>query len=300
MVKNIRKLPQPEILIQSIGDADLRYLSYDGDGPPMIFLHATGFFPWLWHPIARELTPAYRIIAPYFCDHRESDPEKGGLNWVILARDLASFCKVLSIENPFLVGHSMGATVSTMASTLFGLKAKGIILIEPIFLPQVLYTLSLKVEDHPLASKAVKRTNGWSDTEEAFVYLKSRNFFKNWDKEMLEIYINHGMVPGETGGLQLACSPRKEASLFMGGLQYDPWPLLPEISCPTLILEGETSENRLYIDLKKVMSLIPHASYMLINHSGHLIPMEKPKELTNIIKNFLLQTKKANPSQLKH
>lgn len=205
---------------------------------------------------------------------------------MILAKDLAAFCKGLGLESPYLVGHSMGAIVSAMATALFGLKTRGMILIEPIFLPQEFYSLSFKIEDHPLAAKSIKRTNGWSDTEEAFVYLQSRSLFKNWDHEMLKLYIKYGMVTGETGGLKLACSPKKEASLFMGGMQYDPWPLLPEISCPTLILEGETSENRLYIDLKKVTSLIPHAYYMLINHSGHLIPMEKPKEITSIIKNY--------------
>ncbi|NLW66226.1 MAG: alpha/beta hydrolase, partial [Bacteriovoracaceae bacterium] len=56
----------PEILTQDIGDVDLSYLLYEGDGPTLILMHATGFLPWLWHPIARELAPSYRVIAPYF------------------------------------------------------------------------------------------------------------------------------------------------------------------------------------------------------------------------------------------
>jgi lipase len=52
--------------MQDIGDIDISYLLYEGDGPPLIFLHATGFLPWLWHPLARDLSVVYRIIAPYF------------------------------------------------------------------------------------------------------------------------------------------------------------------------------------------------------------------------------------------
>ena len=65
---------QPEIKTQTIGDTELTYLLYEGPGPTVIMLHATGFLPWLWHPVAAALLPACRVIAPYFCDHRESDP----------------------------------------------------------------------------------------------------------------------------------------------------------------------------------------------------------------------------------
>ena len=129
----------PQTRTQKIGDAEIPCLFYEGDGPPLIFLHATGFLPWLWHPLARELADSYRIFAPYFCDHRETDPENGGLNWMTLAEDLSRFCESLHLEKPFLVGHSMGATVSMMANATGGLPAAGMVLIEPILLPPEFY-----------------------------------------------------------------------------------------------------------------------------------------------------------------
>ena len=91
----------PQICTQNIGDAEISYLLYEGDGPPLIFLHATGFLPWLWHPLARELAGSYRIFAPSFCDHRETDPENGGLNWITLAEDLSRLCDACIWRNPF-------------------------------------------------------------------------------------------------------------------------------------------------------------------------------------------------------
>ncbi|UCH21414.1 MAG: alpha/beta hydrolase [Deltaproteobacteria bacterium] len=280
------KTNDPVIRSQDLGDADLQYLFYDGDGPTIILLHATGFLPWLWHPIARELSGSYKIIAPYFCDHRETDPTKGGLSWMKLADDLCQLCTRLQIKRPFLVGHSMGATVMAMAEAVYGPKAAGIILIEPIFLPRDFYKIQIAVEDHPLAGKSIKRRNFWNNASEARNYLKSKGLFKNWDDEMLDLYIKYGMVPGETGGLQLTCPPQKEASLFMGGMPYDPWPMLPKVSCPVKVIEGQNSANRSVIDLKKAASLFPRASYQLIAGAGHLIPMEKPKEMVDIIAKF--------------
>lgn len=276
----------PSVMKQDIGDAELSYLLYEGDGPTIVLMHATGFLPWLWHPIARELTPEWRIIAPYFCDHRESDPEKGGLSWLTIAEDLANLCKELGLDRPFMVGHSMGATVITMANSAVGLETQGLIFFEPIFLPEDFYKIQITVDNHPLASKAIRRKDLWSDRNEALSYLRSKALFKNWDEEMLDLYITYGMKSLDAGGLQLACSPKREASLFMGGSRYNPWPLLSKVSCPTLVIEGEESENRAFIDLKKATRMFAQGTYTLVNGAGHLIPQEKPKESIEIIRSF--------------
>ena len=109
---------QPEVKYADINSSQIEYLDYDGDGPVIIMLHATGFLPWLWHPIAKRLAHSSRTIAPYFCDHRQEEPESGGVSWLTLAEDLCKLCKALEIEKPLLVGHSMGATVITIAGAI--------------------------------------------------------------------------------------------------------------------------------------------------------------------------------------
>jgi lipase len=277
---------KPDIRSFDLGDAVVEYLFYAGEGPTIIFLHATGFLPWLWHPIARRLCPSYSVIAPYFCDHRAAEPEDGGFSWALLAEDLNQLCKGLNLQSPYIVGHSMGATITTLAVSALGLRAEKTILIEPIFLPEVLYGVPITVEQHPLASKSIRRKNFWEDRAKAFEYLKSKPLFQRWDNETLELYIQYGFTPGASGGLTLACSPRKEAALFLGGMAKNPWPLLPIMPCPTLVLEGELSENRKFIDLKKATSLLPQGAYQLVKDAGHLIPMEKPLEIVKMINEF--------------
>ncbi len=277
---------EPLVNVCEIGDTAIQYLLYEGEGPTVMMLHATGFLPWLWHPIARKLSGEYRIVAPYFCDHRHAEPEDGGLSWMILAEDLCRFCEAMRIEHPLLVGHSMGATVMTIANAVHGAPAERMVIIEPIFLPEDFYRMKIAVEQHPLASKSIKRRNHWENHDDAKAYLRSRALFKNWDEEMLDLYLRHGMVDAGGAGLTLACSPRREASLFMGGMQYDPWPLLPKITCPVLVVEGEESENRQFIDLKKAVSLMPRGEYVSVPDAGHLIPMEKPLETAGMIGTF--------------
>ena len=277
---------KPVLMTQNVGDADLPYLLYDSHGPTLLLLHATGFLPWLWHPIARELSPSYKIIAPYICDYRKADAEKGGLHWMTVAKDIAALCDKTSIENPFLVGHSMGATVSAIACALHGVKARAMILIEPIFLREDFYRIHLTAEDHPLASKSLKRKNHWKNPLEAMGYLKSKSLFKNWTEEMLELYITHGMKERKRGGIELVCSPKTEAALFIGGVQYNIWPLLSKISCPVLIIEGGTSDSKNYIDMERTVALLPRASRIIVADAGHLIPMEQPSKIAAIIGDF--------------
>ncbi|HPD56255.1 MAG TPA: alpha/beta hydrolase [Smithellaceae bacterium] len=279
----------PELKKQDVGGAELPYLYYEGDGPALLLAHATGFLPWLWHPVVKKFLPQGRIWVPYICNYRECDPEKGGLSWDIIAKDLAAFCDRQNINKPLLVGHSMGGTVLTIAAAAYGVEPAGLILIEPIFLPEEFYSIKPSLKDHPLASKSIKRTNHWKNEEDAWSYLKSKTLFTDWDEDVLRLYILYGMEKQPAGDLKLSCAPENEAAMFMGGWNRNPWPLLEKIKCPVLVVEGEKSENRSFIDLQKAVSLFPRSSYKLVPEAGHLIPMQKPEETAQIIKDFIRQ-----------
>jgi len=133
----------PTVSSQNIGEVDIPYLLYGNSGPCIVMIHATGFQPWQWHPIARSLSNTYRIVAPYFCTHREPDQTQQSISWLKLAEDLALFCQHLNIENPYLVGHSMGATLATIATAKFGINPAKMVLIEPIFLPPEIYKIHI-------------------------------------------------------------------------------------------------------------------------------------------------------------
>jgi lipase len=284
-----KKREIPELKIHDVGGGELPYLYYEGEAPQILFAHATGFLPWLWHPIIEELTPHKEAWAPYICNYRDCDPESGGLSWDLIARDLISFCSAQNIRDNLAVGHSMGATVLAIASAVFGLLPRGLILIEPIFLPEEFYAMDIQLKDHPLASQSIKRKNSWKDEEAALDYLKSKSLFAGWDEQMLQFYVKYGMEKQAEGDLKLTCAPRNEAALFMGGKSTNPWPLLKKLTCPVLILEGEKSTNKEFIDLKKAVSLLKDGRYQSVPDTGHLIPMQKPQEIAAIIKDFMTE-----------
>ena len=273
--------------MQDVGGGELPYLYYGGGARQMLFLHATGFLPWLWHPIIENFTPESSIWAPYICNYRSCEPEKGGLSWNVIAQDLSMFCREQKIEKPLLIGHSMGATVLTIAAAGYGVVPCGMILIEPIFLPDDFYNTQLTVKDHPLASKSIKRVNHWKSEDDALSYLKSRSLFSDWDDRILQLYMQFGMEKQQAGDLKLTCTPSSEAAMFMGGVSRSPWPLLEKIDCPVLVIEGEKSPNVGLVDVQRAVSLLPQGQYGSVSEAGHLIPMQKPAEIVSIIKDFI-------------
>ena len=72
----------------------------------------------------------------------------------------------------------------------------------------------------------------------------------------------------------------------MGGVQLDPWPLIGQVDCPVLVVEGEKSGNRGHIDLKRAARAFARGQFLRIERAGHLIPMERPRETTRIIRAF--------------
>jgi lipase len=282
------KNEMPALQFQDVDGARLPYLGFPGNAsaPHMVFVHATGFLPWLWQPIIEKFVPASQAWAPFICDYRSCNPESGGLSWEVISRDLSTFCRLQQIHRPLVIGHSMGATVSAIAAAGYGVEPRGLILIEPIFLPEEIYSMKPDVNKHPLASRSIKRTNSWSDEKEAWSYLKSRPLFANWDERVLRLYLEYGMQRQQEGDLKLTCSPENEAAMFMGGWDINPWPLLAKLACPVLVIEGELTENKGFVDVQRAVSLLPRGEYKSIAGAGHLIPMQKPDELAQIIQEF--------------
>ncbi len=270
----------------SIIDAEIEYLTYGQSGPHVVMLHATGSIPWLWQPVAVRLSERFRVVAPAMYNHRQTDPEKGGLGWLDLARDLKKLTETLGLGKSLFVGHSMGAAVIMLAHTVLGMPVEKMVLIEPVFFPEAFYTFEMKLQQNPMAARAIKRRNHWPDRATVREDFLSKPFFQNWDEEVLSLYVTHGTTPDKGSGFRLACSPQQEAALFMGGNQHDPWPELPKVACPSMVVEGQVSDHRHIIDLQKVTNLIPQARYREVAGAGHLVPMEKPLEVMQLIQSF--------------
>lgn len=121
----------------------------DPDGEPMIALHG-----WLdnaasFAPMAPFLK-GIRLIAVDQAGHGRSDHRSADMDYSIwnYVEDLVDIADTLGLKQFSLMGHSMGAIVSTMASAILGDRVNKAILLDGLF------PMPRKAEDSPKALAA--------------------------------------------------------------------------------------------------------------------------------------------------
>lgn len=84
------------------------HYSDSGKGQPVVFIHGWNADSLVFEPVCRTLQK-YRCIAYDARGHGDSDRVKNGISMKVLAQDLKELIDFLRLEEPILVGWSMGA-----------------------------------------------------------------------------------------------------------------------------------------------------------------------------------------------
>ena len=83
----------------------------------------------------------------------------------------------------------------------------------------------------------------------------------------------------------LAYPPEWEAHIF-ATVPADIWRAVPKLRTPALIIRGERSETFHQESQTRMERMLPGARYVVIPDAGHLVPMERPAEVSAAIQEF--------------
>lgn len=247
-----------------------------GDGPAVLFLHGTGASSFIWER-SIALLPSGRRLITY--DRRGFGASRGSLARGLRdhVEDAAALLRGLGATPAAVVTQSGGAPIVLRLASQYPELVHTLVMAEPAY--QVALHPSLSVSR--AMGRALARWILLRDPEGAAVgyyrwtsgYTTGGNAYDSYPEEWRSTAIHHARA-----------TLREVLQLI------PPWPparAVRDLSCPTTILIGDTSEPVFRRTTRRVHRLLPHARLVEVSETSHLIPADQPTAFAEAVKDGL-------------
>lgn len=245
-----------------------------GAGKPLIILH--GLFGFLdnWQTLAKYFSQHYHVYLVDLRNHGRS-PHSTDFSYPLMAADLLEFITDHQIQDPILLGHSMGGKVAMHFALHYGGHLSKLIVVDmapkayPPHHQEILAGLNAVNLQQVNSRSEIDAAMARHIPEEGVRQFLSKNIYRREDQSFawrMNLPVIEEKIE-EVG---------KETT---GGTPF---------SKPTLFIRGANSR---YIKPEKDMELIgklfPAARLESIAGAGHWVHAEKPQELFDLVVNFI-------------
>ena len=190
------------------------------------------------------------------------------------------------------MGHSQGGFVTLLAAIKRPDLFSKLVLIEPASLPyrwfDIIYPYipkALLFKLFPFMKGSLQRQKNWQNYQQFYDRYRSHNTYKRFTEASFNNYMTYGLIQNGQQ-LQLRFSPQWEAYIF--SIVEFMWKYLSKLTIPTLLIRAQHSNLYTHKQFNRNKNqLSKHVSTHEVTDSFHLLPLEKPFELSQIINNWL-------------
>lgn len=247
------------------------WLERAGDGPPVVLLHGLGDDHGLWRSIAPVLRERYDTLAVDLPGHGRSAPvgEPVSIEW--FARQVDRALDAEAIEDPVVIGLSMGGGVAQSLALDVGRPMRGLVLVStsPV-LPEA--------TRHRFAERAaLAEREGMAAVIDATV---SRWFTPAFEAARPD-------EVARTRQVALTTDPVSFAHAGRANSVRDFTARLGQIDVPVLFVGGTDDPAAPARAVALYRSAIPNLEVALFEGVSHLIPVEAPERLLGVLLPFL-------------
>lgn len=255
-----------------------------GDGPPLLFAHATGFHGHVWEPLAARLADRFHAFALDLRGHGDSTAPPGHhFAWDGFADDVLAVIDALGLDRPVAVGHSKGAAALLLAEERRPGTFAALWCYEPIVFPLDPPPGPMDDDQLPLIGGALRRRRAFTSREEAYVAYAAKPPLAVLHPDALRAYVEHGFRDEPDGTVALKCAPEDEAQVYRMGSAHAAWAGLDQVACPTTIACGAHTDAIRPTHAQLLAGRLPHGRVHVFDHLGHFGPLEDPRVVADAI-----------------
>lgn len=235
------------------------------DGIPVLLLHGWGSSFDVYKGIIASLSDRCCLVALNFPGCANSEIMKNPWNLDDYCDLVVEFIEKLGLNNPILIGHSHGGRVILKLAATKRVNPPKIVLLDSAGL---IPKKSFKQKARAKSFKTIK----WA---------LSLPVIKNHSEGLLEKARAH------YGSADYNAAPLVLRQTLVSLVNTDLRDILPNISCPTLLIWGENDTATPLSDAKIIESLIKDSGLCVIKGTGHYSFCEKPFEAHAILRSFI-------------
>ncbi|HET7291806.1 MAG TPA: alpha/beta fold hydrolase [Vicinamibacteria bacterium] len=255
-----------------IAGAEIAY-DVQGQGPPLLFLHAFPLGLFMWDAAAAELARDHTVVRFDARGFGGSPPGDGPLSMERIADDGVALLDHLGLGQAVVAGCSMGGYAAFALVRRNPGRLRGLVLIDTRAEPD---TPEGRSNRALLAEKVLKE--GSSAAAESFL---PRLLGETTRRDAPDL------VAALDARIR-ANPPRGIANALLGlGARADSRPTLHEIGVPTLVVGGAEDTFTPPADIEALARGIAGARHVILPRSGHLPSVEAPEALNRALRDFL-------------
>ena len=254
------------------------------------FYGGNGFALGVYEPLLNDLAQYLNITALTMRGEWYDKPTADKLTREEDADVLIEFLQKTQDKPIIGIGHSQGATATTMAAAKRPDLFSALYLLEPVtFTNQQgkLYSLvprMVKMTREPFKSTQVKQAD-WDSVDAYYQFLRRHKAYKRITDEHLLTYAKNSLEAGQSAELTLRFSPKQELAnyfgtpLIMKPLQH----LIADNKVPVQLIIGKPSMFISQQVRQMWDKFVPSEQMTVLNDYGHLLPLEAPELCANLI-----------------
>src|ERR1019366_361768 len=276
---NARKIDLPQDHQLIIGAMRFHYLDWGGNGHPIVFLHGGGLNAHTWDVVALMLRDRYRCIALDQRGHGDSEWSPAidyGVETQV--RDVEGFVESLKLEQPILVGQSMGGLNAMAYAVRHSERLKGLVVVD------------VGPEIDAAGAQRIREFASTPELESPEAFLERAvkfNPLRNPTVLRRSLFYNLRQLPSGKFALKHDQRRASEEAWRISTAQRERLSReVTRISCPTLIVRGALSDVLSDQAAENFARSLPHARWVQVEKAGHNVQGDNPRGLLDAILPF--------------
>ena len=244
-----------------------------GSGQDIIILHGLLGMLDNWKTFARSLEEDYKVHLLDLRNHGKS-PHHDELDYHLMAEDVKTYIQDYALENPIIVGHSMGGKVAMNLALNYPRLIDKLVVVD--ISPKAYKAGHHKIFEALLAT----RLGLYKKRNEVYEFI-----FEKLKDENLSMFLMKNLSRNSDGGY--------EWKMNLEGIYRNYDNILKAVEStnrfnkPCIFIKGEKSDYIKEEDETLIKSFFPSASITTIENAGHWVHAEKPNELKNVFIDFI-------------